>query len=133
MAAFRSAHVGDIDTRGDSGEPYWRPVRAGLGVTAFGVNVFGAREPGDEAIEDHTETEDGADGHEELYFVASGHAEFSVGDETVDAPQGTFVFVPDPATRRSAIARKPATEILCMGAKPGGFEISPWERRHFDA
>jgi hypothetical protein len=130
MAAYKTAHLDDIDARDNPEAGHWRPVRAVLGVTAFGVNVFGAADPGVEAVEAHTETEGGADGHEELYFVARGHAEFEIDGEEVDAPAGTFVFVPDPATRRVAIAKSSDTEVLCIGAKPDAFSISPWERRH---
>jgi hypothetical protein len=126
----RTAHITDIEERLIGATDVWRPVRHTLGVTGFGVNVFCAREAGDEAIEDHTEVEENCGGHEELYFVVSGHAEFTVDGETVDAPQGTFVFVPDPASRRSAIGTAPGTEVLCIGARPGALELSPWERRH---
>ena len=129
MSAHSTAHLDDLEQR-LIGEDAWRPVRHTLGVTGFGVNVFGAREAGDQAIEDHTEVEEDCGRHEELYFVISGHAEFTVDGEKVDAPAGTFVFVPDPATRRGAIGKEPGTEVLCIGGPPGGVETSAWEARH---
>ena len=129
MSGHRSAHISQIEQRLVGGDA-WRPVRHALGVTGFGVNVFGAREAGDEAIEDHTEIEENCGRHEELYFVVSGHAVFTVDGETVDAPAGTFVFVPDPAARRKAVGAAAGTEILCIGAPPGAVDTSPWEARH---
>ena len=130
MSGHRSAHISQIEQRLVGGDA-WRPVRHALGVTGFGVNVFAAPEAGDEAIEDHTEVEENCGRHEELYFVVSGHAEFTVDGETVDAPASTFVFVPDPATRRRAVGIEAGTEILCIGAPPGAVDTSPWEARHF--
>jgi hypothetical protein len=43
------------------------------------------------------------DSEEELYFVHSGRARFELDGEQVDAPAGTFVFVP-PAVKRTAFA-----------------------------
>ena len=129
MSGHKAVHISAIDPIEAPDEPFWRPVRRTLGIGAFGVNVFGAHEPGAPAIEDHTETEGNGGGHEELYFVASGRAEFTIDGETVDAPSGTFVFVPDPEARRAAVAREAGTEIVCMGARPGGFEPSPWEMK----
>src|SRR5205823_5915334 len=52
---------------------------------------------------------------------------FTLGDDTVDAPAGTLVFV-HPGTLRKAIAAEDGTAILAVGAKPGiVFEPSPWE------
>lgn len=104
--------------------PEWIPVRRHLGVKAVGVNAW-AGDEGDALIVDHEEV---ATGHEELYVVLSGRAEFVVGGETVDAREGTIVFVRDPATKRAATARADGTTILSMGAKPGeAFEEQPWE------
>ena len=104
------------------------PVRIPLGITAFGVNAYAARENGGLIIEEHDELGSGAGGHEELYVVVSGHARFSLAGEEIDAPLGTLVFVRDPAVRRSAHSAAPDTTILVVGAQPGrAFEPSPWE------
>ena len=111
----------------------WKPIRHHLGIRAFGVNAGVASRAGDWVVEEHTELQGGAAGHEELYFVARGRARFSIEGEEFDAPAGTLVFVPDPATLRSAKALEPGTAVLYVGAKRGqAFEISPWERRHFE-
>jgi tetratricopeptide (TPR) repeat protein len=50
------------------------------------------------------------------------------GDE-IDAPAGTFVFVRDPAAKRSAIAKEAGTAVVIVGGKPGeAFTPSRWER-----
>jgi hypothetical protein len=106
----------------------WRPVRRRLGIEGFGVNAYTAEEAGQEVVEHHDETGSGAGKHEELYVVVRGRATFSLDDEKVDAPAGTFVFVRDRAVRRGAFAEEPGTTVLALGGKPGeAFRISPWE------
>jgi tetratricopeptide (TPR) repeat protein len=106
----------------------WRPVRRELGIGAFGVNAFTAASAGDELIEAHDETSGGAGGHEELYVVLRGHARFTVDGEEIDAPAGTFVFVPDPASRRAAVAVADDTAALVVGGERGkAYAPTPWE------
>jgi quercetin dioxygenase-like cupin family protein len=101
----------------------WRPVRRRLGITAFGTNAYTAEKGDERVVEEHYEK----DGHEELYFVASGRATFDLGDDEVDAPAGTFVYA-EPGTKRGAVATEPNTTVLAIGAKPGvPHEISRWE------
>jgi quercetin dioxygenase-like cupin family protein len=101
----------------------WRPVRRRLGITAFGMNAYTAEKGNERVVEEHEEK----DGHEELYFVASGRATFDLGDEQIDAPAGTFVHA-EPGTKRGAVATEPNTTVLAMGAKPGvPHEVSKWE------
>jgi hypothetical protein len=104
----------------------WRAVRHELGLTAHGINAYTGREPGDQILDDHDEADVG---HEELYVVLSGRATFQLGDDELDAPAGTLVFVRDPALRRVAHAAAPRTTILCTGGPPGAFEPSEWEER----
>ena len=108
----------------------WRPVRIHFGITSFGANVFsGSR--GAQVIIEHRETEESGTKHEELYYVASGSATFVVEGEKVEAPAGTFVYVPHPDAMRSATADEDGTSILCLGGTPGEvFEISPWEKEY---
>ena len=40
---------------------------------------------------------------------------FTVGDEEIDAPAGTVVFVPDLAAERGAVATAPGTTALVVG------------------
>ena len=113
----------------------WIPVRHRLGISAFGINAWSAKEAGDRIIEEHDELNpDPAQNHEELYLVIDGHATFTVDGEEVDAPRGTFVFVKDPALVRTAFGKEAGTTILSIGAAPGApFEVSAWERKYTDA
>jgi tetratricopeptide (TPR) repeat protein len=106
----------------------WHQVRIHFGIGAFGINAYGA-DKGKRVIEEHDEVGPSAGRHEELYFVHRGHARFTVGGEDHDAPEGTFVHVPDPETKRGAIAEEDGTVVLVMGAKRGApFEVSIWEQ-----
>jgi tetratricopeptide (TPR) repeat protein len=103
----------------------WAPIRRSLGVQAFGINAWNARDPDANVIPDHDEK---PTGHEELYVVTAGHATFKVGGEEIDAPSGTIVFVRDPATTRGAVSREPGTTILSVGGAPGeAYRPRAWE------
>lgn len=107
----------------------WHPVRHALGLRAFGTNAYSAKRRGDDVVEPHTETPDAGEegpGHEELYFVARGRAEFTVDGERIDAPAGTYVFVPDPRSHRHAVAAQDETWVLSFGGPPS-FSPSAWE------
>jgi tetratricopeptide (TPR) repeat protein len=107
----------------------WATVRHHLGISAFGINAWTARETGQEIIEEHDEVGPRAVKHEELYVVINGTATFTVDGETFDATRGTFVFVRDPTAKRKAVAVEPETTVLVIGARPGeAFTPSPWER-----
>ena len=94
-------------------------------MQAFGINAWTGHEADATVIPEHNEE---PSGHEELYLVTSGHAVFTVGGESIDAPSGTIVFVRDPAAKRGAVARKPGTTILSVGAKPGeAYRPRAWE------
>ena len=133
-AGFVTAHLDDVEpiVFDSDDEPDWRPLRHELGIGAFGVNAWVAKAPGDQAIERHDEAQEdgGTNGHEELYVVVSGAARFTVGDEELNAPAGTLVFVSDPKLTREAIATAPDTTVLVVGAARGlAFEPSDWEAR----
>lgn len=109
--------------------PRWATVRHHFGISAFGVNAWRAPEAGGRLIDEHDELGPRAGRHEELYFVAGGHARFTVAGDEIDAPEGTFVFVRDPAAKRTAVAEEPDTIVLVAGGRPGvAFEPSAWER-----
>ena len=128
-----TAHLDDVPAVvfDSDAEPDWKPLRHHLGIGAFGVNAWVAPEAGGQAVERHDEAPEdgGANGHEELYVVVRGHARFTVGDEEIDAPEGTLVFISDPALVREAIASEPGTTVLAIGAARGvAFEPSDWEQ-----
>ena len=124
MSGYKVAHLEDIEETNDGRQP-WRGVRHHLGITAFGVNSWTARDAGDRIINEHAE--DGDDGNEELYLVLKGHATFEIGDEKVDAPEGTLVFVP-PGVKRTAFAEEAGTTVLAIGGEAGKpYEVFGWE------
>jgi mannose-6-phosphate isomerase-like protein (cupin superfamily) len=122
--APRAVHLDELEAIPGPGSLTWHPVRAHLGLRAFGTNAYSAAKVGDDVVEPHTESPEY--GHEELYFVARGRATFTLDDETIDAPVGTYVFVPDTATHRHAVAAEPDTTVLSFGGPPT-FEPSAWE------
>ena len=108
-----------------NGTLLWRPIRRTLDIGAFGINAYVAPEAGVDVVEEHTES---ALGHEEVYIVLSGRATFTLGDDELDAPIGTVVFIRDPSVKRHARAEEPGTQVLAVGGRRGeGFEPSPWE------
>src|SRR4051795_7141751 len=117
-------HLDDIEALPGPATLTWRPVRATLGLRAFGTNAYTADEAGVDVVEPHTE--DPKLAHEELYFVHSGRATFTIDGEEIDAPAGTYVFVPDPASHRHAVAAEAGTTVLSCGGPPT-FEPSAWE------
>jgi hypothetical protein len=126
---WSSVALDDLVTLDEGDLPAWKPVRHSLGLEAFGVNAWLARNTGDQVIEEHDETGDDG-GQEELYFVVAGRAAFTIGGDRIDAPPGTFVAVRDPAVVRAAVAEEPDTVVLAVGAVRGApFEPSGWELR----
>lgn len=126
---FRVAHLSELELSTSSSAARWAPLRMTFGINAFGVNANRATEAGHEIIGEHDEAGPRSGRHEELYFVATGHAVFTIEGDEIDAPAGTFVFVRDPAAKRKAVAKEPDTTIVVAGGVPGkAFEPAPWER-----
>lgn len=123
---WQSVHLDEIDPIAVvDGKLLWRPVRRTLDVGAFGINAYVAPNAGDDVVEEHTES---SLGHEEVYVVLAGRATFTLGDETLDAPAGTIVFIRDPDVRRHARAEEPGTSVLAVGGpREAAYEPSPWE------
>ena len=115
MTSYGVARLGEI-VEIDDGRIPWRAVRHHFGITGFGVNAWSGQNVGDRIINEHDEDEPG--GHEELYLVLQGRARFEIDEEQVDAPAGTFVFIP-PAVKRSTFAEEPETTLLAIGGAPG--------------
>lgn len=120
----RVVRLEEIEAVPGPGTLVWRPVRLTLGIRAFGCNAYTAGEAGQDVVESHSE--DPKLAHQELYFVAAGRARFEIDDRSYDAPAGTYVFVPDPASQRYAISEEPGTTVLSFGG-PATFEPSAWE------
>jgi len=101
-------------------------VRRRLGITAFGVQAFGAPS-GVDVIREHDETLLGEAGQEELYLVVRGAATFEIDGEVFEAPTGALVQV-QPAAKRKATATEDGTTILAIGGTPGkAYEPAPEE------
>jgi hypothetical protein len=130
-ARYRVAHVTEIVTpRREPGTAPWRAVRRHFDIGSFGIAAYTAAAAGEVFTGDHSEDDTR---HEELFYVATGRAAIRVAGETVDAPAGTFVHIPDPAAVRGATALEPGTVLLAVGGEPGkAFEVSAWERRYED-
>jgi tetratricopeptide (TPR) repeat protein len=125
---YRVTAIEDVESIGIPGQATWRPLRAELGIEAFGVNAWTAEDAGQVVIGEHDEAGQGATGHQELYIVVSGSATFTVDGDEVDAPSGTLVVVPDPSSKRSATATEAGTTVLVVGAPRGSaYEVAPWE------
>lgn len=134
MAEHKAAHISEIPSpvEPEAGSYEWKPIRHHFDVRSFGINLNIAPAAGDWAIGEHNEVEESGTRHEELFFVSAGHATFEVAGEQVDAPAGTFVFVPDPAVPRSARALEPGTTVLAIGGEPGvAYTVSNWEKKYF--
>jgi hypothetical protein len=101
--AHEVVHIDDIEAIAGPATLTWHPVRATLGLRAFGTNAYTADEPGVDVVEPHTE--DLTQAHEELYFVHRGRATFTIDGEEIDAPAGTYVFELGPAGTHRDIVR----------------------------
>jgi hypothetical protein len=124
MTSYAVARLDEIDEVTDGREPF-RPVRHHFGITSFGATAWTARDAGDRIINEHDESE--PDGDEELYLVLRGQAVFELGGDRVEAPAGTFVFVP-PGVNRTAFAEEPGTTLIALGGTPGKpYEPGGWE------
>jgi len=93
-------------------------IRRHFDIRGFGVRANRAVGDG-HVIGEHDEVGLGGSNQEELYLILSGAATFNVNGERVEAPAGTFVFVGDPAAKRSAIAKEEGTTVLAIGGTPG--------------
>jgi quercetin dioxygenase-like cupin family protein len=122
---WESIRLDEIEPIPVAGGLLWRPLRRTLGVEAFGVNAYVAREAGDDVVEEHTEE---ALGHQEVYVILTGAATFTLDGEALAAPTGTVVFVRNPEIRRHARADEPGTAVLAIGGKAGNaYTPSAWE------
>ena len=123
---WQSLRLGDVEPIAVAGAGLtWLPLRRTLGVEAFGINAYSASAAGEHVVEEHTEANLR---HEEIYVVLTGHATFTLGGETLDAPAGTVVFIRDPDVKRGAVAVEAGTSVLAIGGKAGeAYSPSAWE------
>ena len=125
MAAYETAHIDEMAAKQ---WPHWIPIRHHFGIESFGINGY-RRNTGEPAVPDHDESATGAP---ELFYVASGHATFSIAGDEIDAPAGTCVWVEDAGARRAATAKEDGTVVLAIGAAAPGRAYSPagWDTEY---
>ena len=92
----------------------FRRVRAGLGVSSFGLAVIDLP-PNFQHFPEHDQTHDD---QEEVYTILSGQATLTVGDEEYELEPGVFARVGATEKRKLITGDEPA-RILAMGATPG--------------
>ena len=125
MSGYQVLALDDLDRlRSTDGRMVMLPLRRRLGFQAFGVNAWEGTRAGDQVVDGHRETQNR---HEELYVVVRGTAQFTLGEETFEAPTGTLVHA-RPDTFRAATAVEDGTIVLAVGAKAGeAFTPRGWE------
>jgi quercetin dioxygenase-like cupin family protein len=92
----------------------FRRVRAGLGVTSFGLSVM-EFPPNFEHYPTHDQTHDG---QEEVYTALSGQITLQVGGDDYELEPGVFARVGAAEKRKLVTGDQPA-RVLAMGATPG--------------
>ncbi len=92
----------------------FRPARAALGVTAWGMNVLEI-DAGCTAYPEHDHL---ADGQEEVYFVVRGSAVLVAGEREEQLATGTFARVPA-HVKRKLLPGPEGVTVLAIGATPG--------------
>ncbi|MGH2957608.1 MAG: cupin domain-containing protein [Solirubrobacterales bacterium] len=92
----------------------FRRVRAGLGVTSFGIAVMDLP-PNFEHYPEHDQTHDD---QEEVYTPLSGRVVLRVGGEDHELEPGVFARVGATEKRKLITGDEPA-RVLAMGAIPG--------------
>ena len=91
-----------------------RRVRAGLGVTAFGMQVI-ELPPNADMYPEHDHTHDE---QEEVYLTLSGRGTLLVGGEEIILEPGVFARV-GALERRKIVTGEEGARILAIGATPG--------------
>lgn len=99
-----------------------RRVRAGLGVTSFGMQVI-ELPPNFSGHPEHTHTHDE---QEEVYTVLSGTVTLRIGDEDHTLEEGVFARI-GPGQKRKLITGDGGVRLLCLGGTPGkAYEPPEW-------
>jgi mannose-6-phosphate isomerase-like protein (cupin superfamily) len=98
----------------------FRRVRAGLGVTSFGLAVMHLP-PNFENYPQHTQQHDS---QEEVYTLLEGRAYVEVGSETIELEPGVWIRIGPMEVRRLFTRDEPA-QVLAIGGVPGGVYEAP--------
>jgi uncharacterized cupin superfamily protein len=97
------------------GRGVFHKVRAGLGVTSFGINV----EKWPAGSEDHPEHDEAESGQEEVYTALEGQAFLLAEGQEFELVPGVFARI-GPGVRRKIVTRESPVTLLCLGGVPGG-------------
>ncbi len=98
----------------------FRRVRAGLGVSSFGVAVMDLP-PGFDRYPEHDHT---GDGQEEVYTVLAGRATLTVGGTDHELEPGVFARV-GPEETRKITTEDEGARVLAIGGSPGRVYAAP--------
>jgi quercetin dioxygenase-like cupin family protein len=93
----------------------FKPLRASLGVSAFGINQIELPPNAEGPEHDH-----GEDGQEEVYAIVGGRGTIWVEGETHDLRPGQFVFLA-PGTSRKMVAGADGLAWIGIGCQPGAY------------
>jgi uncharacterized cupin superfamily protein len=96
-----------------------RLVRAGMGITAFGANVFEL--PPDYLTESHDEADSG---QQELYVALRGAGAVVIGGARVPLDGEHMVRV-DAGIDRALASGPQGLRVLCIGGVPGAPYVAP--------
>ena len=97
-------------------------IRAGLGVTSFGMQVFDLP-PNFDSWPEHDHSDDG---QEEVYTVLDGAITLHAGGESHEITPGVFARVASGVSRTLATGDQPA-RVLALGGTPGAaYEVQEW-------
>lgn len=91
-----------------------RLVRAGLGVTSFGIQLE-ELPPNTDAYPEHDHSHDG---QEEVYIILKGSTTLKVGDDSYELGEGSYARV-GPEEKRKLITSSEGATVLALGATPG--------------
>jgi uncharacterized cupin superfamily protein len=120
MTAATAAYAGRaLDELPALWEGMARLVRAGMGITAFGANVFEL--PPDYVTESHDESDSG---QQELYVALRGSGAVVIDDARVPLDGEHMVRV-DAGIPRALAAGPEGMRVLCIGGVPGEPYVAP--------
>jgi hypothetical protein len=114
----------------DPDDPEWFPLQHFFRLTAFGANVYVARDDGGALIAAHDEA---GSNQEELYLVIAGEATFTLDGERLDVAAVSVVAVRDPAVVREATAKTAGTTVIAIGGEAQDRFRSSWQPKWFES
>jgi quercetin dioxygenase-like cupin family protein len=98
-------------------------IRAGLGVTSFGIQVFDLPPNLGDAYPEHDHS---GDGQEEVYTVLEGALTLIADGEEYELSPGTWIRVA-PGVRRKFTTSGQAARLLALGGSPGqAYDVQQW-------